>query len=92
MLEYDETMTMKNALYHTLSLQVLNNMLKDVFSMFSKDLVMKKLVIDQIQNTHNRNTLVMYTYSWMESPMIRTKEVEDSFEIIENEMSIYQNS
>lgn len=56
--------------------------------MFSKDLIMKKLVIDQIKTTSNRNTLVMYTYSWMESPMIQRDLIDEKFEIIEHEIAI----
>lgn len=88
MYEYEEDIIMREPLLFSLSFQSLLYILKDIFSMFSKDLVMKKLVIDQIEKVSNRNTLVMYTYSWMENPMIQRKVIDEKIEIIEHELSI----
>lgn len=79
---------MEAPLFQTLSFQKILVLLREALLMFTQDLVQKKIAMDSINNTTNRNSLLMYTYVWMKGPMLRESILNETFEILENELSV----
>lgn len=88
MFGHSDILILQSPLFQTLTFQHIVIMLREAFAMFTQDLVMKRVTMDSIKSTDNRNTLLMYTYTWMKGPMVQEQKLCEFFEILENELPV----